>query len=271
LNMKNSVTVALVGAGGRMGLEITRVASSREDVRVGAAVEHAGSIAVGQDLGVLAGVGANGVVIGVDMLQAFTMADVVIDLSLPSATPAVVADARAAKKPLVCGTTGLDEQTLALFDSASADIAVLQTPNLSPGIAVTKTLVERAAAALGPDYDIEIVELHHRDKVDAPSGTALALADAAARSRGLGDEAYKFGREGHTGPRTQTEIGIHAVRGGGVFGEHTVILSGRNERIEITHRAASRTLFAEGALKAAIFLSSCMPGCFSMKDVLGLD
>ncbi len=148
---------------------------------------------------------------------------------------------------------------------------VLHTPNLSPGIAVMTALLEQAVAALGDNYDIEIVEIHHRNKVDAPSGTALALARAAGSAAAMDpDETLVFGRHGETGVRPMDSIGVHAVRGGGVFGEHTAVLAGDHERLEITHRAGSRALFATGALRAAVFLCGVGPGLYTMADVLGL-
>lgn len=263
------ITIALVGAAGRMGQEITRIAARRQQLRVGAAVEGVGSPAVGRDLGDIAGIGNLGVTIVDHLETAFAAADVAVDLSLPKATVNVIDAALATDTALVCGTTGLEDSTLSLFDSAAKRIPVLYTPNLSPGIAVLSALVEQASAALGGDYDIEIVEMHHRDKVDAPSGTALALAEAAARGAKTDlAETLQVGRAGQVGKRPASEIGVHAVRGGGVFGDHTVILAGQHERIELSHMAASRSLFAEGALRAAQFLSGKPPGRYTMADVL---
>jgi 4-hydroxy-tetrahydrodipicolinate reductase len=265
-----AVKVALIGAAGRMGLEITRAAGGRSDVTIAAAVEHSSFGGLGRDLGDLAGVGAFGVRLVGDIDGALEAVDVAVDLSLPSATGEVLAAARRHRTPLVCGTTGVDAAILLAFDEAAADIPVLHAANLSPGIAMLAALVEHAARSLGEPYDIEIVEAHHRDKVDAPSGTALLLADAAARGRGLDEGAYIAGRSGHTGTRSRDEIGIHAVRGGGIFGDHTVVLSGRHERLELTHRAASRELFAEGALRAALFIHDKTPARYTMADVLDL-
>jgi 4-hydroxy-tetrahydrodipicolinate reductase len=263
------ITIALVGAAGRMGQEITRIAAGRRQLRIGAAVEGVGSPAVGRDLGDLAGIGNLGVTIVDNPETAFAAADVAVDLSLPKATAKVIDAALATDTALVCGTTGLEDSTLSLFDSAAKRIPVLYTPNLSPGVAVLSALVEQACAALGSDYDIEIVEMHHRDKVDAPSGTALALAEAAARGAQTNlAETLQVGRAGHVGKRPASEIGVHSVRGGGVFGDHTVILAGQHERIELSHMAASRSLFAEGALRAAQFLSGKKPGRYTMADVL---
>jgi 4-hydroxy-tetrahydrodipicolinate reductase len=268
--MQKPLAIALVGAAGRMGLEIARAARARGDLRIVSAVERQGAVAVGSDLGEIAGAGASGVIVGEDLVKAFESADVAIDLSLPEATSAVVAAAKKTKTPLVLGTTGIDEAALTAIDEASKDIPILYTPNLSPGIAVAAALVEHAVKALGPGYDIEIIETHHRNKKDAPSGTALTLAQAAARSRGLNlTEASRLGRSGQTGMRPENEIGIHAVRAGGVFGDHTVVLASEHERIEITHRASSRALFAEGALRAALVLVGKPPGRYTMADIVG--
>ncbi|MCP4599977.1 MAG: 4-hydroxy-tetrahydrodipicolinate reductase [Proteobacteria bacterium] len=252
-----------------MGREITRMANGRDDLRIVAAVERPGSPHLHKDLGEMAGIGPCNIVIGDDPKKAFDSADVAIDLSLPEATRKIIQTARESRTPIVCGTTGISDSTLAEINAATDEIPVLYAPNLSLGVAVTTALVEQAAKALGEDYDIEIVEMHHRDKVDAPSGTALALAEAAARSKGLDiKEGFRIGRAGNTGVRSRSEIGLHAVRGGGVFGEHTVILAGRHEKIEITHRASSRTLFAEGALRAAMFLYDKPPGKYTAADTL---
>ncbi len=264
-----TIAIALVGAAGRMGQEITRIVAGRKQLRISAAVEGVGSSAVGRDLGDIAGIGALGVEVVDSPKTAFATADVAVDLSLPEATTKVIEAALLTNTALVCGTTGLGDSILSLIDSAAERIPMLYTPNLSPGVAVLSVLVEQACAALGDDYDIEIVEMHHRDKVDAPSGTALALAAAAARGAGLNlEQALQVGRAGHVGKRPASQIGVHAVRGGGVFGDHTVILAGRHERIELSHMAASRSLFAEGALRAAQFLSGKKPGRYTMADVL---
>ncbi len=269
--MSKIVNIALVGAGGRMGLAIAKIIAGQPSARLAAAVERPNAPAVGQDLGALIGEPPFGVTVGDDLQGAARSADVMIDLSLPLATENVIAAAVAAKTPLLCGTTGIDEGLLRQFEEAAAEIPVLYATNLSPGISLLTALVEQATRALSAGYDIEIVEMHHRNKVDAPSGTALTLAEAAARGRGLDPgNALVNGRSGHTGIRSEDEIGMHALRGGGVFGDHTVILASQNERIELTHRASSRTLFAEGAVKAALFLAAQPPGRYTMKDALGM-
>ncbi len=266
--MGECVRVALVGAAGRMGREITKVAKGRRDLQITQAVESVNSPSLGSDLGELNDEETTGVRVTDNLEVAFDAADVAIDLSLPVATLDVIRAARATKTALVCGTTGVDGTTLSAFDGAGADIPVLYTPNLSLGIAVTDTLVRQAIEALGEGYDIEVVEMHHRDKVDAPSGTALKLAETAALAAGIDPvEGLRHGRFGRTGVRSEKEVGIHAIRGGGVFGEHKIILAGKHDQIEIAHRASSRSLFAEGALRVALFLHDKSPGRYSMADI----
>jgi 4-hydroxy-tetrahydrodipicolinate reductase len=266
-----TVGIGIVGACGRMGLEIATAAAAQNDVRVVAALEQPGADGVGKDIGEMIHRGPMNVIVGTDLDEAVRAADVVVDLSLPSSTTAVIDACVTAKTPLLCGTTGVSEDILARFDSAARTIPVVYASNLSPGITLLTSLIAQAARALSDGYDIEIIEMHHRNKVDAPSGTALTLAEAAASARGLSlKDAIVHGRAGHTGVRRGDEIGMHAVRGGGVFGDHTVILASQNERIEITHRASSRALFAEGAVKAARFLAKQPPGRYTMKDALGM-
>ena len=262
-----AVRLGLVGALGRMGLEIARAAAKRDDLRVAAAIERPDHPDLGADLSARAGAGPAGVIVGADL--ALGGVDVVVDLSHPAAAAAVAAAAAAAGQALLCGTTGLDGAAIAAIDRAAAKVPVLQTPNLSPGVAVLAELVRRAASVLGEGYDVEIVELHHRRKEDAPSGTALLLAAEASAGFGrIAPAQLCFGRSGRTGERPVGQIGIHAVRGGSVFGEHRVILAGPHERLEIAHAAESRALFAEGALRAALFLARARPGRYAMSDVL---
>jgi 4-hydroxy-tetrahydrodipicolinate reductase len=264
------VRACLVGALGRMGLEIARAAAGRRDIVVASAVERPGHPGLGSDLGAAAGIGASGVAVGSDLAAAISSADVVIDLSHRDTAAAVAGAAAAAKKALVCGTTGLEEAAVAEIERAATAVPVLYTANLSPGVAVLAELVRRAAAALR-GYDVEIVELHHRRKADAPSGTALMLAGEVRSGRGAPDAALCFGRSGHTGERPAEEIGVHAVRGGAIFGEHRVILAGPNERLELVHTAESRALFAEGALRTALFLARAKPGRYAMSDIIAVS
>lgn len=264
------VKIAVVGAAGRMGVEIGRAAASSKAVRIVAAVEHRDSPALGADYGSLCGLEAWGVEVGADLPAAAEAADVMIDVSLPRAFDAVVDAALEKRVALVCGTTGLEKRQLSRVDEAAEMIPVLYTTNLSLGVALLGELTARAARVLGTDYDVEIVEAHHRGKADAPSGTALTLAARAAEVRGLDPErAVVCGRRGHSEGRTNDEIGVHAVRGGSIFGEHTVLFAGANDRLELVHRASSRALFAQGALVAAAFMSGRPAGRYRMTDVLG--
>ena len=263
--------ICLVGAAGRMGLEIVRAAAASGTAKVVSAVEGEQSPMMGRDVGELAGIGPLGTPITSTLSDCAAVCDVIVDLSLPIATTSVIDVAKAAAKPLVCGTTGLTSAVLLRFDEAAKSIPIIQTTNLSLGVAVLNILAERAAQLLDTRFDIEIVEMHHRNKADAPSGTALTLAASVAAGRGLeAEKVIRNGREGHTGARSVEEIGMHALRGGGVFGDHTVIFASPAERVELTHKAESRALFAEGAVKAASFLVGKAPGRYTMKNVLGL-
>jgi 4-hydroxy-tetrahydrodipicolinate reductase len=255
--------LALVGADGRMGRAIVRLAAS-EDWTLVAAV---GMGAVGADAGELAGVGTLGVRIS-DSIEAAlqSRADVVVDFSVPAATEALAPLAAAQKIALVSGTTGLAGTGRTALERAAAATAVLWEPNMSLGVHVLSALVASAASSL-PDWDVEIVETHHRRKEDAPSGTALRLAEVAKGARKAG-AAFVHGRQGKPGPRGTDEIGIHAVRGGDAAGDHVVYLLGNGERIELAHRAASRDIFAQGALRAARWIVGRPPGQYGFKDVL---
>ncbi len=214
---------------------------------------------------------AGGVDKGDDLAALVAASDVVVDFSSPHALEAHLDACIAAGKPLIIGTTGLEERHHYLIDDASADIAVLQTGNTSLGVNMLAALVKQAAGQLGDDWDIEIVEMHHRHKVDAPSGTALLLGEAAATGRGIDLKSNsERGRDGITGARASGAVGFASLRGGSVAGDHTVIFASDNERIELIHRAESRAVFAKGAVKAASWLVSQKPGRYMMEDVLGL-
>jgi 4-hydroxy-tetrahydrodipicolinate reductase len=264
------IRIALIGAAGRMGRAVAREAHDSPEVSIAAAVDRPGADGFGRDMGELAGVDRLGVAVGGELPEALRAAEVAIDLSHPSALAGVLDAAVAFGRPLVCGTTGIEHGQRAALERAAGEIPILYAANLSPGIAVMTALLRRAVAALGPDYDLEIVELHHRRKLDAPSGTALQLAAAARRESEDRATTIVHGRSGQMKERSAAEIGVHALRGGGVVGEHTAILAGEHERIEITHRAGSRELFAAGALRAALFMADAGPGLYSMNDVLGL-
>lgn len=214
---------------------------------------------------------AGGIDAGGDPITLAHQADVLVDFSVPSALVGNLGAAVAAGKPIVIGTTGLSETDLQNVDDAARHVPVLQTGNTSLGVTLLAALVQQAAAKLGPDWDIEIVEMHHRHKVDAPSGTALLLGHSAAEGRGIDLAQHSdSGRSGVSGPRREGDIGFAALRGGSVAGDHMVIFAGNSERIELGHRAESREIFARGAVKAALWLTGKPAGRYKMADVLGL-
>ncbi|AUX26669.1 dihydrodipicolinate reductase [Sorangium cellulosum] len=271
-----SLKVAVHGASGRMGQAIVRLAAGERAQIVGAIVSR-GSSRIGRDVGELAGTGNLGVAMSDDTSAGLLGADVVIDFSRPEALPRLLHLAVRAKVAVVSGTTRLDATCERLLDEAARHVPVLWSPNTSIGIHVLAELAASAARRLGPGFDVEIVEVHHRAKVDAPSGTAVRLADAVRAARGdagggepTGAAALSdvYGREGNVGPRKPSELGVFAVRGGDVIGDHTVHLLGPGERIELTHRATSRDLFARGALRAAWHLHGKPPGRYTMADVI---
>jgi 4-hydroxy-tetrahydrodipicolinate reductase len=263
--------LAVLGAGGRMGrMLIKAIAESQEAVLAGA-VERPGSNILGVDAGTLAGFGAFGVPVTDSLVGLAGEIDGVIDFTSPDAT---VAAARiAAERGLVhiIGTTGLEEPHLAAIARAAELTPIVRSGNMSLGVNLLATLVRQVAGALGQEWDIEIVEMHHRHKVDAPSGTAILLGEAAADGRHVALKDKRIsGRDGITGPRHAGDIGFAALRGGSVVGDHTVIFAGSGERIELRHIAEDRSLFASGALKAALWAKGRPPGLYSMLDVLGL-
>jgi len=263
-------SLAILGAAGRMGAALTRVIGETEGARLTAAVEHGGSAALGKDAGVLAGVAANAVAIAAGF-PAAGAADVWIDFSVATATAAVAAAAAERGAALVVGTTGVGADGKAALAAAARRVPVVFAPNMSVGVNVLLQLVADAARLLGPGYDLEIVETHHRLKRDAPSGTALRLAEALAEATGrdLGRDA-RYARHGDVGPRTASEIGIQTLRGGDVVGDHTVFFLGLGERIELTHKASSRETFARGAVRAALWTAGRPPVLYDMRNVLGL-
>lgn len=258
--------VAIHGASGRMGTAVARLAAAEGASIVGAIVSPR-SDALGKDVGEVAGIGNVGVVASADGASGLLGADVVIDFSRAAALPALLQLAMRARVAVVSGTTRLDGTCERLLDEASRVVPVLWSPNTSVGVHVLAEIAAVAARKLGPGFDVEIVETHHRAKVDAPSGTAVRLAGALKEA--LGELTDVHGREGDVGPRKDREIGVFAVRGGDVIGDHTVHLLGPGERLELTHRATSRDLFARGALRAARFLAGKPPGRYGMSDVIG--
>ena len=267
-----TLNIAIAGAAGRMGrMLIDTVTHRSEDMRVSGALEHDGFAQLGADAGALAGVGDLGVTITADRAQALAGADVIIDFTLPDATLLNMQAAREQGAAVVLGTTGHDANQEGVIHGFAADIPMIWAANYSLGVNLLLNLVERAAAALPADFDIDILEMHHRQKVDAPSGTALVLGKAAAKGRGVDFDAVKrLSREGQTGARPSGEIGFATLRGGTVPGDHQVVFAGTDERIEIGHRAADRGIFAAGAVQAAAWLAGREPGLYTMNDVLGL-
>ncbi|MBK6810643.1 MAG: 4-hydroxy-tetrahydrodipicolinate reductase [Sandaracinaceae bacterium] len=262
--------VTMHGAAGRMGRAIIGILDQASDATLHAAVEHAGASCLGSDPHVLAGKAPRGLAIGADLLAGLMGADVVIDFSLPAATEAVIAACRAARVPLVMGTTGLSPAQRASLGVLAQELPVVFAPNYSQGVTALFHLAKRATELLGPDFQAEITETHHRHKIDSPSGTAMRLAEVVAEAKGVAlGEAGVYGREGQVGARTRDEIGVLALRGGDVVGEHTLFLFGEGERIEITHRATDRTIFARGAVRAANWVVAQPPGLYDMFDVMG--
>lgn len=261
----------VVGAAGRMGRTLIKAIHETDGARVAGAVERAGSAGIGLDAGTLAGVGQIGVTITDDTDAACTGADVIVDFSTPDATRVFNALALRHGLAHVVGTTGLGPEDFAGLRTAGERITVVQSGNMSLGVNLIAALVRQAAARLAPAFDIEVLEMHHRMKVDAPSGTALLLGEAAAQGRGvaLADAAVRV-RDGHTGARVEGTIGFATLRGGSVVGDHSVIFAGPSERITISHHAEDRALFAHGAVKAGLWAHGRPPGFHSMADVLGL-
>ena len=263
------IDIGLPAGGGRMGGMLIRDIAQADDLHLVAATDRADSPHIGQDAGDLAGLASNGVLLGVDPANLFLKADVVIDFSVPDASVHHAALAAETGKAMVIGTTGLTPDQEDMLRQAAKQTAIVYCANTSVGVTLLVRLVEQVAAQLTTGWDIEILETHHHQKVDAPSGTALALGKAAARGRQVDlDRVADMVRKGQTGARTEGDIGFAVLRGGDVVGEHSVIFYGESERIEITHRASDRAIFARGALRAARFAAAASPGFYDMHDVL---
>ena len=266
-----AMRLVVAGAGGRMGRSLVAAVHAAAEVELVAALVRPGSAAVGQDAGLLAGCGATGVAVSDDPLAAIVAADGVLDFTTPAASLELAALAAQARIVHVIGTTGFSEADMGALGAAARHATIVRSGNMSRAVNVLAALVERTARALGDDYDVEIVEMHHRRKVDAPSGTALLLGEAAARGRGIAlPEASVRGRDGRTGVRPTGPIGFAALRGGTVVGDHTIVFAGPHERIELTHKAESRGIYADGALGAALWARGRKPGLYAMADVLSL-
>ncbi len=269
-SVNNPTKIAVAGSAGRMGRMLLEAVAQDGGMVLTAALEQAGNAQVGRDAGELIGAPC-GVLISDNPGKALAGCDVLIDFTRPEGTLQHLAICRKLKVRMVIGTTGFDDAGKKAIADAARDIGIVFAPNMSVGVNVTLKLLEMAAKALGPDHDIEIIEAHHRHKVDAPSGTALKMGEviASALGRDLKDCAV-YGREGVTGERKRETIGFAAVRGGDIVGDHTAMFAGTGERVEITHRSSSRATYAQGALRAAHFLMSRPHGLFDMWDVLGL-
>ena len=267
--VQSMINVAIAGAAGRMGRTLVEACTRADELKLTAAIERAGSLALGADAGINAGLDPVGVVISDTLSEA--PFDVLIDFTRPAVTLQNLEVCRAQGRKMVIGTTGFDEAGKRRIAEAATEIAIVFAPNMSAGVNLCFRLLEIAAQVLGEESDIEIMEAHHRHKVDAPSGTALRMGEvvAAALGRELKDCAI-YGREGHTGERNRETIGFSTIRAGDIVGEHTVMFAGAGERVEITHKASSRMTFAGGAVRAVRWLAGRDKGLYDMQDVLGL-
>ena len=265
-----AISIAIAGASGRMGQMLIDAVRAAEDYVLSGALDIAASPAIGRDAGAFAGQ-TTGVLINADIAQGLNNSRVLIDFTRPEGTMAHLAVCRAQGVAMVIGTTGFTDSQKAEIAEAAKHIPIMMAPNMSVGVNVTLKLLEMAAKALATGYDIEIIEAHHRHKVDAPSGTALKMGEviADALGRDLKDCAV-YAREGVTGERDPSSIGFATIRGGDIVGDHTVLFAGTGERIEITHKSSSRSTYAQGSLRAARFLVGQQAGLFDMFDVLGL-
>ena len=266
------MNIVVTGAAGRMGRTLIATIAATGGATLSAALEREGSPFIGADSGVLAGLEANGISIGSDAVAAIAAADAIVDFTSPDATVAFSILAAQARAVHVIGTTGLQEKHFYALRAAARHTVVMQSGNMSLGVNLLSVLVEQAAKSLAASgWDIEISEMHHKHKVDAPSGTALMLGGAAARGRGINlNENSVRTRDGHTGARVEGAIGFATLRGGSVVGEHAVMFAGEGETVELSHRAIDRSIFGRGAVHAALWGQGKKPGFYSMRDVLGL-
>ncbi|MGC1350612.1 MAG: 4-hydroxy-tetrahydrodipicolinate reductase [Xanthobacteraceae bacterium] len=267
----SDMRLVIAGAGGRMGRTLVHAIAATKGVTLAGAIEAEGSAVIGRDAGELAGLGANGVKVTSDAAPLLQHADALIEFTIPAATLALAELTSRAGIAHVIGTTGHSAEEEAVIAKAASRAPIVKSGNMSLGVNLLAALVKRVAATLGEDYDIEILEMHHNKKIDAPSGTALMFGRAAAQGRAINLQARSArGRDGMTGARKAGDIGFASLRGGTVVGDHSVIFAGPAERIELTHRAEDRMIFARGALHAALWARGKKPGLYSMADVLGL-
>lgn len=270
--MADTIGIAVTGASGRMGQMLIRTIAETSGVHLAAAIERTGHDWVGQDAGQAMGGAAKSVIVTDDAAQAIAASQVVIDFTAPEATLAFSALCADAGVAHVIGTTGMTDAQIAELQPASQTCAIVRAGNMSLGVNLLVQLTKRVAAALDEDFDIEVIEAHHHHKVDAPSGTALMLGEAAAAGRGVAlSDVRDSGRDGITGARKRGDIGFSAIRGGDIVGEHDVMFAGAGERIVLRHMATDRVLFARGAIRAAKWAQGKVPGAYDMMDVLGLN
>ncbi|CAO3372060.1 4-hydroxy-tetrahydrodipicolinate reductase [Azospirillum argentinense] len=263
--------IGVVGCAGRMGQMLVREIAATPGCTLAGGTERVGGPALGKDIGVLAGLEPLGVTAIDDAAALFAEADAVIDFTSPEASVRHAALAAQSQTVLVIGTTGIGPAQQEPIAQAATHTPIVQSPNMSLGVNLLLALVEQVGRALGDDYDIDILEMHHRNKVDAPSGTALGLGRAAAAGRGVAlEDVWQKVRDGHTGVRPRGEIGFATLRGGDVIGDHTVVFAAEGERVELTHKASGRQIYAKGAVRAALWANDKQPGLYSMKDVLGM-
>ncbi len=265
------VRIALAGVSGRMGQCLVKAALLAKDTELTVAVSRPESLSIGKDAGELAGQGAIGIRVASDLAASIDKFDVLIDFTRPETSLDYINICREAGKSIVIGTTGYSDAQKAMISAAAQDIPIVFAPNMSVGVNLSLKLLEIAAKVMGDYTDIEIIEAHHRHKIDAPSGTALRMGEVVAKSLGRDlQSCASYGREGNTGERERTTIGFSTIRAGDIVGEHTVMFADQGERLEITHKATSRMTFANGAVRAALWLADKPPGLYDMQDVLGL-
>ena len=265
------IRIAVTGAAGRMGGRIIAAIKEADGMELAGACEQPGHAMIGQDAGLIAGCGESGVLIRARLEEALTNADVLIDFTFPEVTLANMAVCAKLGKMIVIGSTGFTPEQRRQAETFAAQIPVVLAPNMSVGVNACFKLLKEAARILGDGFDVEIVELHHNKKKDSPSGTAVRMGEVVAEALGRDyNKVANYHREGMCGERTKEEIGMQTVRGGDIVGEHTVYFIGMGERIEISHRAMSRDMFARGAVRAAGWLAGKKPGMYDMQDVLGL-
>jgi 4-hydroxy-tetrahydrodipicolinate reductase len=266
------IRIAVVGASGRMGLCLIKAAELGENTALTAAISRPDSVAVNRDAGELAGIGTLGIKVVDDFNAVLDQFDVLIDFTRPETSMDLIETCRKAGKKIVIGTTGYTEQQKATIAEAAKDVAIVLAPNMSVGVNLALKLLEMTAKVMGDYTDIEVIEAHHRHKIDAPSGTALRMGEVIAKTLGrdLKDCAI-YGREGNTGERERKTIGFSTIRAGDIVGDHTVLFADEGERVEITHKATSRMTFANGAVRAAVWLEDKQNGLYDMQDVLGLS